>query len=198
MKTSSHIRFACVVALSILLAAPSFCVAASNTLRANASAQTSNRRAHKKTTRRRRARRRVVKNYIRTADPAQTEGVEVKSGNAEGSAAVSPPPDIETTPSNSAPKKTIVAGGILNGKAIYKPQPTYPPIAKAARASGLVSVQIVVDESGQVIHAEAISGHPLLRQVCVDAAMQSRFSPTRLSGQPVKVSGIITYNFVLK
>ena len=196
MKTSPHTRLACVVALSILFAAPAVCVAASHPLRANASAQTSNRRPRKKTTRGRRARRRVA-NTVTAVAPTPSEGVEVKSGDTEGSAAVSPPPDIETPP-GYAPKKTIVAGGVLNGKAIYKPQPTYPPVAKAARASGLVAVQIVVDESGQVIQAEAISGHPLLRQACVDAAMQSRFSPTRLSGQPVKVSGVITYNFVLQ
>jgi protein TonB len=96
------------------------------------------------------------------------------------------------------PKKTIVSGGVLNGKAISKPQPAYPPIARAARASGTVTVQILVDESGRVVSARAISGHPLLQQAAVQAAYQARFSPTLLSGQPVKVSGVITYNFVLQ
>ncbi|MFL6335236.1 MAG: energy transducer TonB [Pyrinomonadaceae bacterium] len=106
-----------------------------------------------------------------------------------------PPPPAPTPP----PKpKTIVSGGVLNGKAISKPQPTYPPIAKAARAAGTVTVQIVVDESGRVISASAVSGHPLLQQAAVAAARQARFSPTLLSGQPVKVSGVITYNFVLQ
>lgn len=87
---------------------------------------------------------------------------------------------------------------MLNGKAISKPQPAYPPIAKAARASGTVTVQILVDESGRVVSASAVSGHPLLQQAAVSAARQARFSPTLLSGQPVKVSGVITYNFVLQ
>ena len=91
----------------------------------------------------------------------------------------------------------MVSGGVLNGKAISKPQPVYPPIARAARASGTVTVQIVVDESGQVISANAVSGHQLLRKAAEEAARQARFTPTRLSGQPVKVSGVITYNFVL-
>jgi protein TonB len=85
---------------------------------------------------------------------------------------------------------------VLNGKAISKPQPTYPPIAKAAHASGLVTVQVLVDEKGSVISAHAISGHPLLISSAEAAARQAKFSPTVLSGQPVKVSGIITYNFV--
>jgi periplasmic protein TonB len=106
-----------------------------------------------------------------------------------------PPPAPKPTPE---PKKTIVSGGVLNGKAISKPQPAYPPIAKAARAQGTVTVQIVVDESGRVISASAVSGHPLLQQAAVAAARQARFSPTLLSGQPVKVSGVITYNFVLQ
>ena len=106
-----------------------------------------------------------------------------------------PPPPPAPKPT---PPKTIVSGGVLNGKAISKPQPAYPPIAKAARAQGTVTVQIVVDESGRVISASAVSGHPLLQQAAVAAARQARFSPTLLSGQPVKVSGVITYNFVLQ
>ena len=106
-----------------------------------------------------------------------------------------PPPPAPTPP----PKpKTVVSGGVLNGKAISKPQPAYPPIAKAARASGTVTVQILVDESGRVVSASAVSGHPLLQQAAVSAARNARFSPTLLSGQPVKVSGVITYNFVLQ
>jgi protein TonB len=107
-----------------------------------------------------------------------------------------PPPPPQPTP---PPKpKTVVSGGVLNGKAISKPQPAYPPIAKAARASGTVTVQILVDESGRVVSANAVSGHPLLQQAAVAAARNARFSPTLLSGQPVKVSGVITYNFVLQ
>ena len=109
-----------------------------------------------------------------------------------------PPPPPAPTPKPEPPKKTVVSGGVLNGKAISKPQPAYPPIAKAARASGTVTVQILVDESGRVVSANAVSGHPLLQQAAVAAARQARFSPTLLSGQPVKVSGVITYNFVLQ
>lgn len=93
---------------------------------------------------------------------------------------------------------TIITGGILNGKAISKPAPAYPPIAKAARAQGTVVVEIVVGEDGNVVWASAVSGHPLLQQAAVAAARQAKFSPTRLSGQPVQVSGTLTYNFVLE
>ena len=99
--------------------------------------------------------------------------------------------------SKPPPPKTI-SGGVLNGKAISKPQPAYPAIAKAAKASGTVTVQVLVDESGNVISASAVSGHPLLKASAVAAARQAKFSPTLLSGQPVKVTGVITYNFVLQ
>jgi TonB family protein len=117
-----------------------------------------------------------------------------------------PPPDFDEnsngvgggvgTPPPSSSK--IISGGVLNGKAISKPQPAYPPIAKAARAQGMVTVQVIVDESGRVISATAVNGHPLLRAAAEAAARQARFVPTLLSGKPVKVSGVVTYNFVLE
>ena len=104
-----------------------------------------------------------------------------------------PPP-----PSNAAPAapRAPISEGVLNGKATYLAKPPYPPIARAARASGAVTVQVLVDEGGNVISAKATSGHPLLRDSAVSAARASKFSPTKLSGQPVKVSGVIIYNFV--
>jgi protein TonB len=89
-----------------------------------------------------------------------------------------------------------ISGGVLNGKATSLPKPPYPPAARAVRASGAVSVQVLIDEKGNVVSASAVSGHPLLRAAAVQAARSARFSPTQLSGQPVKVSGVITYNFV--
>ena len=103
-----------------------------------------------------------------------------------------PPPPPEEKPKPRAP----ISGGVLNGKAISLPKPAYPPIARAAHASGTVVVQVTIDENGAVISASAVSGHPLLTQAAVNAARQARFSPTKLSGQPVKVTGVIQYNFV--
>jgi TonB family protein len=93
------------------------------------------------------------------------------------------------------PPKTL-SGGILNGKAISLPKPSYPPAARAVGASGAVSVQVLINENGDVISATAISGHPLLRAASVEAARGAKFSPTQLQGSPVKVAGVITYNFV--
>jgi len=97
--------------------------------------------------------------------------------------------------SQSANKRAPISAGVLNGKAISLPAPPYPPIARAAKASGTVVVQVTVDENGNVISAHAVSGHPLLQAAAVAAARGAKFSPTRLSGEAVKVNGVITYNF---
>ena len=102
-----------------------------------------------------------------------------------------PPPEVKPTP-----PRAPISGGVLNGKAISLPKPAYPPIARAAHASGTVVVQVLIDENGSVVSAKAISGHPFLQAVAVGAARQAKFSPTKLSGQPVKVTGVIQYNFV--
>ena len=86
--------------------------------------------------------------------------------------------------------------GVVNGRAISLPRPEYPSMAKASRASGSVNVLVTIDETGKVIAARALGGHPLLQEVSEAAARAARFSPTSVKGVPVKVSGIIVYNFV--
>jgi TonB family protein len=111
--------------------------------------------------------------------------------NANDNESIPPPPPL---PPGQAGK--IISSGVLNGRAVSLPPPAYPPVAKAARASGTVVVQVTVDESGKVVSARAVAGHPLLQQAAVQAAYQARFTPTLLSGKPVKVIGTINYNFV--
>jgi TonB family protein len=103
-------------------------------------------------------------------------------------------PPAPPTPLTKPPADAI-SGGVLNAKAVDMPKPAYPTSAKAAHASGNVVVQVLVDENGEVMTAQATSGHPLLRQAAVEAAKQARFTPTKLGGRPVKVSGVLTYNF---
>lgn len=99
--------------------------------------------------------------------------------------------------SDRPPRVGDINGPLLNGKAISMVQPVYPPAARAVRAEGSVTVQITIDEEGNVISATAINGHPLLQAAAVAAAREAKFTPRLISGQPVKVSGIVTYNFLL-
>ena len=103
-----------------------------------------------------------------------------------------PPPSL-------GPKPILkpMSGGVLNGTAVYLPPPVYPEAAKRMRTSGVVSVDVVVDETGKVVAATASSGPAILRDAAIQAALKAKFSPTKLSGQPVKVSGVINYKFAL-
>src|SRR6266566_3080638 len=131
-----------------------------------------------------------------SANPAPRKRVITDEPKNESAAA----PSGETKPVEAATpaqpgEKAPIQGGVLNGKALSLPQPEYPAIAAQARASGTVVVQVTVDEAGNVISAHAVSGHPLLQAAAVSAARLARFSPTSLMGEPVKVTGVLTYNF---
>ncbi len=137
--------------------------------------------------------RKGVQTVVGGSDSNASSPIAPGSGTGTGIGPVAddaPPPPPKPTP-RTAP----ISGGVLNGKAIRLVQPPYPPIARSAHVSGQVTVQVLIDENGNVIQASAASGHPLLRPAAVNAARQSKFSPTKLSGQPVKVNGVIIYNF---
>ncbi len=102
-------------------------------------------------------------------------------------------------PAKATPKPLMkpISGGVLNGRALELPAPEYPEVARRMRTVGLISVEVVIDSNGKVISAKAGPGNSVLQQAAVKAAYRARFSPTTLSGQPVKVSGVINYNFSL-
>ena len=101
-------------------------------------------------------------------------------------------------PPSPAPKPMKpVSGGVLNGTALSLPAPAYPESAKRMKIQGVVTVEVVLDETGKVISANATEGPQLLRDAAVLAAKRARFSPTKLSGMPVKVAGVINYKFAL-
>ena len=106
--------------------------------------------------------------------------------------------DRETTPPPPVIKKapTMVSKGVINGIATNLPKPAYPEPARLVNASGAVNVQVLIDEQGNVISAHAAGGHPLLRTAAESAAKRAKFSPTFLSQVPVKVTGVIVYNFI--
>ncbi|HYG09292.1 MAG TPA: energy transducer TonB [Pyrinomonadaceae bacterium] len=105
-----------------------------------------------------------------------------------------PPPPVKPVVKASL---RPVSGGVLNGKAIEMPRPVYPEAARRARLTGVVTVEVVIDVSGKVIGARAVSGPEMLRDAAERAARQAKFTPALLSGQPVRVAGTISYNFSL-
>ena len=125
-----------------------------------------------------------------TASSANASFGEGPAVKADGDAPAAPPV-------RGMPLKPI-SGGVLNGKAVNLPAPSYPELARRAGASGVVEVEVVIDVTGKVISAKATSGPAVLRQAAEMAAKLARFGPTLLSGQPMRVSGVISYNFTLQ
>jgi hypothetical protein len=125
-------------------------------------------------------------NKVQTDDAGGTE--------ANGVTADGRPETAAAAAGDKTPRKPI-PGGLLNSKAIVLPKPDYPIDARNAGVTGAVAVQVTVDESGMVIDAKAISGPQILHPPSVNAALQARFNPTSLMGEPVKVSGVLVFNF---
>jgi len=98
----------------------------------------------------------------------------------------------------TVPSVLQASSGVLQGKALRRVTPVYPAFAKAARVSGTVRVQVVINEQGEVTEAEIVSGHPMLHLPSLRAARQWTFAPSLLEGRPVKVQTVLPFNFTLQ
>jgi TonB family protein len=116
--------------------------------------------------------------YTKVAPPAPPKPLTLVSHDAKGS-------------------RKVDASEVTPGLAIKKVQPAYPAIAKAANASGPVNLEILVSETGEVIEAQIVSGHPLLRDAALQAAREWVFKPTVVSGMAVRARGVLSFNFAL-
>ena len=107
--------------------------------------------------------------------------------------AAPPPP-----PPKKKKEPIRVGGNVQSSKLIRRVEPSYPELAKRARVSGIVLLQVIVGESGDVAEVKVIRGHPLLTPAAVNAVKQWQYSPTLLNGEPVPVIATVTVNFVLR
>ncbi len=134
-----------------------------------------------------------------SATKVAANAVDMKSPGTPGISPTSQEVRVSLEEPPPAPRPILkpISGGVLNGTAISLPQPVYPEPARKMRTSGIVTVEVILDETGKVVSATATSGPTILRDAAIQAALKAKFSPTKLSGQPVKVSGIINYKFAL-
>jgi TonB family protein len=100
--------------------------------------------------------------------------------------------NLEDTTDQNKP----VDGGVLNSKTLTMPQPKYPEEARKAKIGGRVTVKVLIDEKGNLVSAEAIDGPEALRASAVEAAKKAKFTLTLIGTRPVRVSGVLTYDFV--
>jgi protein TonB len=140
----------------------------------------------------------------RTAAPKTSAGAQRQPAPDAGRAAersagtqaqANPPAASAPAPAPEGNGNTLVSVGSLAGKARQRVFPTYPAIARAARATGVVTVYLVVDEKGEVISVERSEGPLQLRSAAADAARRWKFHPTVVNGQPARVTGYLSFNF---
>ncbi|HEX8119608.1 MAG TPA: energy transducer TonB [Pyrinomonadaceae bacterium] len=128
--------------------------------------------------------------------------------NSKKAAQTPAPPPANAAPANAAPSNATqpaapradnspVAVGSLVTKAKSRVAPSYPTLARTARVSGNVTVFLIVNEKGEVENVMRAEGPPQLQQAAIEAARRWKFNPTVISGQPVRVSGYLTFNFTL-
>jgi TonB family protein len=128
--------------------------------------------------------------------PGLTDRVEL--GNAQPAEQPTEPPPATQSPKREeppVPRMVRRSGDVLQNSAISRVRPAYPEAARSARITGPVTVEVTVDEEGNVIAARAISGPDALKEAAVNAARGWKWMPTRIDRMRVKVVGTITLNF---
>lgn len=133
--------------------------------------------------------------YVLASEPSGRSLTEQGRASVPGDARKKGQEELSDRAVTSTPAGPVSLG-ILNDKAIRLVKPAYPAIARSAGAAGEVRVAVVVDEYGNVIQAMPVSGHPLLRAAAAEAARATKFESPKLNGRPVKVSGVLKFEFV--
>ncbi|HLM54715.1 MAG TPA: TonB family protein [Pyrinomonadaceae bacterium] len=141
-----------------------------------------------------------------SANKAPAQKTEPQRAGKQGQPPAAQPTPVTTAASTTTPSPAteqpadkglanVIAVGSLVAKARQRVSPSYPAIARAARASGTVTVFLVVDEKGEVVSVERADGPLQLRTAATDAARRWKFNPTVVNGEPVRVSGYLSFNF---
>jgi protein TonB len=97
----------------------------------------------------------------------------------------------------ATPKKIAISSGVMTGLKTGGVNPTYPPIARAARISGTVVLQATISKSGTIENLRVISGPPMLTQSALEAVKTWRYKPYQLNGEPVEVETTVNVVFNL-
>jgi len=95
------------------------------------------------------------------------------------------------------PQRVRISQGVTKGLLIHRVEPTYPPLARAARVQGEVVLSAIINTNGEIQNLQLISGHPMLVPEAISAVRQWRYKPYLLNGQPVEVETTITVIFSL-
>ena len=117
-------------------------------------------------------------------------------GSVFWTAQTSPPPPVAPL-KPSKPIQIRVGGQVEAARAISRPMPDYPPLARMARIQGTVRLEAVISTEGRIQNLRVLAGHPLLVNAALEAVARWRYQPTLLNGEPVEVVTEIDVNFAL-
>ncbi len=105
-------------------------------------------------------------------------------------------PPVMAAPVAEGPKRPVRVGGdVKPPRLIFGPPAIYPILASQAHVHGMVVVDAIIDEHGNVVQEKVVSGHPLLLQAALKAVSQRKYEPTILDGTPTPVDLRVEVNF---
>ena|ERR1035437_5410522 len=114
-------------------------------------------------------------------------------GGIGGGAKPAPPPPSAKT------ERVVRVGGVVKApRELYKPEPIYSAIARTARVQGVVTIDALIDEHGDVVQARAIDGPALLIPSALVAVLKWKYEPTYLDGDPVSIKMHVEVRFTLR
>jgi len=136
----------------------------------------------------------VAANNLTNSDTSRRVENSVVSNVATQNKIETPP--VSASADASKISSPIVIGSLIN-YATQKPNPVYPPMARNMRLTGIVKVELMIDENGQVAQVQNTSGPAMLQRAAMDAARKWKFKPFTRDGQATKATGFVSFNFSL-
>lgn len=109
----------------------------------------------------------------------------------------SAPRELTLTVSGQAAPPLPIGGGVPPPVQVRKVSPVYPEEARAARVQGIVILEALVSERGNVENIRVLRSIPMLDQAAIDAVRQWQYAPTLLNGKPVPIIMTVTVQFTL-
>lgn len=131
--------------------------------------------------------------YVRSAPPTVKESAKPAPDETE----IKGPAEAKVTKDEATAESGPIEVGSLLNYATSRSNPVYPPAAKTIRTTGVVKVEIMVNEEGEVTEIQKASGPPMLQSAAKDAVRKWKFKPFLRDGQPVKATGYVSFNFSL-
>jgi periplasmic protein TonB len=116
-------------------------------------------------------------------------------GGVIGGALKNVPPPAPKAVAEGPKAPVRVGGDVKPPRLLYAPLPEYPVLARQSRLTGVVVIEAIIDEHGNVTGMRVISGHPLLIPSALAAVSKRKYEPTILDGEPTPIDLRVEISF---